>query len=181
MKVLAVLAEVDLMNSFIDKFDEAKKISSYSLFRWLVRIRMKMPVTIANRECYLVGFGTVIAGTTSAILPFRSVVDQYYGFKPPEEESDFKRIVINYGFFHIKYIDENSCEVTNCYNVDPKVPVLPIFLLNTFLKELGYYIMNDLRTQVEKAGEIYDERIKENKVFYDKLWNVLQESIIKEK
>jgi hypothetical protein len=82
-----------------------------------------------------------------------------------------------FGFFNIKCIDEETIEVINCYNVNPKVSVIPWFVLNTFLREISYYIMDDLKKQIENADfSIYEERIKKNKNFYDEMINIVNGS-----
>jgi hypothetical protein len=179
LKVLAILAEVDLMSKFMDRFDEIKKIEEYSLFRWLVRIKIRMPVTIANREILLVGFGTPIPDTQSCILPFRSISSNFYGMETPKEDPNYKRIEVNFGGFHIKYIDENNCELCNFYNVDPKIPLVPFFVVNTFIKELSYYVLYDIRSQLEAADEnIYKERMEDNKQFYEKIITTINSKVI---
>lgn len=173
LRVLAVLSEVDLMSRSVDHFEEIKRIQNYSIFRWLLRIGIKMPPTFTNREVYAIGFGTIVPDTNTIIMPFRSINDKYYGFVTPPEGPDYKRIEIIFGFFHIKYIDEEYCELSNCYNVDPKISIIPTFILNTFIKELSYYVLNDLRTQIENADPIYDERIKANPHYYGKAQSIL--------
>jgi hypothetical protein len=179
MKVLAVFAEIDLMT--VDKFEEIQKVEEYSLFRWLVRCRIKMPLTFSNREAIVVGFGTAIPDTRSVILPFRSLGNNYFGITPPPEDSKYTRFEINYAFYHIKYIDEQFCELTSCFNVDPKIPMIPWFVLNTFLKEIGYYVMRDLKQQVELTvnKDAYEERMQKKAKFYDKIWKTIQEHIDK--
>lgn len=181
IKILAILAEVDIMSKFVSRFDSICKLSEYSLFRWLVQIRLKMPVTITNREIVAMGFGCVDPQDHTIFMPFRSVTDEYYKFiELPQEDPNFLRIEIIFGFFRIKYIDEETVEVINCYNVDPKVPVIPWFLLNTFLREISYYIMEDLKTQIENVDfAIYEERIRENKKFYDQIINTIKQKIVK--
>jgi hypothetical protein len=179
IKVLSILAEVDLMSKFVDKFEEIKKLEEFSFFRWLVRIRIKMPMTFSNREIVAVGFGTCLPDTKACILPFRSLINNYFRIEGPEEDPNYKRIDMNFGFFHIKYIDENTCELANCYNVDPKIPVIPWFLLNTFIKELSYYIMNEIRQQIETADDkIYADRRDSNKEFYDHVWKTISKGVI---
>lgn len=178
LKLLVILAEVDLMSKFISRFESAVKLQEYSPFRWLVQARLKMPVTITNREVIILGFGCINPEDHTIFVPFRSVNKQYYSFIPlPNENPKFLRIEILFGFFNIKYIDEETVEVINCYNVDPKVSVIPWFILNTFLRKISYYIMEDLKKQIEKVDfKIYDERIAKNKEFYDKVIMTLKEN-----
>ena len=181
LKIIAILAEVDLMSKFVSRFDSITKLQEYSMFRWLVQIRLKMPVTITNREMIAMGFGCINPEDSTIFMPFCSVNQQHYDFlQVPSENKDFLRIEIIFGFFHIKYIDEETVEVINCYNVDPKVPVIPWFLLNTFLREISYYIMSDLKKQIEDVDfAIYEERISRNRKFYDNIIETLKEKIVK--
>lgn len=176
MKIVAILAEVDVLNKFVQRIDSIDKIEEISYFRWIVRIRMKMPITIDNREIVALGFGFVDPKDKTIYLPFRSInKDHYPYYKNPEEDPNYKRIDVNFGFFHLSIIDDSTIEVINCYNVDPKVPVIPWMILNTFLKEISYYIMSDLKKQMENADfSYYEERIKNNKDFYDKLFEAVK-------
>ena len=176
MKLLAILAEIDIMNKFVQRFDSMEKLDEMSLFRWIIRCRIKMPITIDNREVVVLGFGFVDPIDKTLYMPFRSLNDKHYEFyKNPEENPNYKRIDINYGFFHMKIIDDETIDVTNCYNLDPKVPVVPWIILNTFLKEISYYIMEDLKKQIECADfSLYEERIKNNPRFYDNLLEKLK-------
>lgn len=171
IKMFAILAEVDIMNQFIDRFESLEKYEEISHFRWTLRIRIKMPITIDNREMVVLGFGFVDPTDKSIYLPFRSITPDHYNFlKSPEENPNYKRIDMNFGFFNLKIIDDNTIECINCYNVDPKVPVIPWLILNTFLKEISYYIMDDLRKQIQNADyKLYEDRIKKNQKFYDHL------------
>ena len=177
VKMLAILAELDLMSKFSTKFEEIKKLQAYSIFRWLVRIRVKMPLTFSNRELILMGFGWINPEDNSVFVPFRSVNNDYYKHIPvPPEDGNYVRIDIIYGFINIKYIDAEHVEMITCYNVDPKVPVIPWFILNTFVKEISYYIMEDLKHQIEAVeNKVYDERIKNNPEFYNKVNEIIKD------
>jgi hypothetical protein len=172
VKLFAILAEVDLLNQFVERFDSVEKLEELTLFRWIIRIRIKMPLTFDNREVVVMGFGFVDPDDRTIYLPFRSInKDHYNHVNYPAEDNNYKRIEINYGFFHLKILDQETVEVINCYNVDPKVPVIPWIILNTFLKEISYYIMEDLKKQIQDAKfGIYEERIKKNQNFYDTLF-----------
>ncbi len=131
-----------------------------------------MPIMIDNRDLVLCGFGLVNPEERTIMIPFKSIEEPVYiCIKVPEESKKYKRIILNHGFFHIKYIDDNTYLLSNSYNVDPKVPVVPWFVLNTFTKEISYYIMDGIRSQIEntKNRDIYKKRILEKKDFYDKV------------
>jgi len=181
IKILAVLSEVDLISKFVSRIESITKLKEYSFCRWMVRICLNMPVTFTNREIIAMGFGYLDPKDNTILMPFRSVNDEYYKFlQPPAEDPNYVRIEIIFGFFRIKYIDEQTIEVINCYNVDPKVPVIPWFLLNTFIREISYYIMEDFKNQIENVDfSIYEERINKNRVFYDHLINSIKKNGLK--
>ncbi len=106
----------------------------------------------------------------SILLCFKSV-DSVLEQRVPEESKSYKRIELVYGFYHIQYISDSCYSITNCLNVDPKIPIVPWFILNTCIKESTYYIMDGLRNQInnKKAKEVYLGRIKEKEDFYEKL------------
>jgi len=173
IKMFAVLAEVDILGKFATQLESLEKLEELSLFRWVIRIRIKMPMTFDNREVVVLGFGFVDPSDKTIYLPFRSIDKNHYSdLICPEEQQNYKRIDINYGFFHLTIIDDKTVELINCYNVDPKVPVIPWVILNTFLKEISYYIMEDLKKQIENVEfGLYEDRIKKNQKFYDSLYN----------
>ena len=77
---------------------------------------------------------------------------------------------MNFGFYIAKYLDEDHAELFSCFNVDPKVSV-PWFLINTFTKDVGYYMMSDFRKIAEKEdfGKKYADRISKFSKDYDKI------------
>jgi hypothetical protein len=172
LTVLAVLAEIDLMKTFISRFEDLHFLAQITPFRMLIQNKLKMPITISNREIILTGFGIVNKKEQTVLIPLRSV-DHYLDNEIPAESHNYKRIIMNLGFFHLKFVNENQYIISNCYNVDPKVPVLPWFLLNVFIKEINYYILEGLKKQIEskdtKIRSIYEQRMEERKEFYSRV------------
>jgi hypothetical protein len=158
------------MPKFISQFEEISKINEITPFRWLIQIKIKMPLTFSNRELICCGTGIINKEDKSILLCFKSV-NSVLGVDVPEEKSSHKRIELVYGFYHIQYNSDNSYTITNCLNVDPKIPIIPWFILNKCIKESTYYIMDGLRNQInnKKAKEVYIQRIKEKEEFYQKL------------
>lgn len=172
MHILSVLAEVDLMKNFIDRFEDLSLFGSVSPFRMLVHSKIKMPIMIDNRDLVLCGFGMVNAEDKTIMMPFKSIEDKMYiDISVPEESKKYKRVKLSHGFFHLKYIDENTFLLSNSYNVDPKVPVVPWIVLNTLIKEISFYVLDGIRSQIEntKNREIYRKRVEQKKDFYEKI------------
>lgn len=174
LKIFAVLSEVDLMPKYISQFEEMSKLNEISPFRWLIQCKIKMPLTFSNRDLIVCGTGLINKEARSILLMFKSV-NSVLGEPVPEETSSHKRIELVYGFYHIQYEADDCYTVTNCLNVDPKIPMVPWFILNKCIKESTYYIIDGLRSQINnpKANEVYKERIKEKEEFYKKLQKYL--------
>jgi hypothetical protein len=171
MHILAVLAEMDLMKNFISRFEDIALLGNITPFRLLVHSKIKMPMMVANRDLILQGFGVVNEKEKTILIPCKSIAaHNYFDVDLPKENSSYKRIDLVVGFFHIKCIGENTYCLTNCYNVDPKVSVIPWFVINTVIKEINYYILEGLKKQIENGDkEIYEKRIQEKIKFYDKI------------
>lgn len=167
--ILAVLAELDLMKNFIKQFEDIIPLGNITPFRLLIHAKVAMPVTIAKRDLVLKGFSYIDKDNKSILIPIKSVHGgMQNGIDIPKEHSKYKRVDLIFGFFHIKYINEKSFCITNCYNVDPRVSVIPWFIINTVVKFINYYILIGLKKQIEggKNKELYTKRIEERKEFY---------------
>jgi len=177
LQLCSVLAEIEDMPKYIKRFHSLKKVCEVTPFRWMIKIRIKMPMFIDNREVVGAGFAIMNEESNSIILPFKSLNNQndYFGTQVPAEEKSFKRIDMKFGYMHIIPKDENSCEVSVAFNVDPKVPLIPWIILNKFIKEASYYIMLDFKNQIEKLDkETFLKKINEKKEFYTKVFTRLK-------
>lgn len=171
MTVLSVFAEIDLMDTFIDSFEKVDALKYYSNFRLLTWSRLKMPLSFQNREILAKGIGIAVPTEKSVMIAMESIVDkEYLGTLVPPETNNYTRIQLVYGFYLITYIDENTCELTLATNVDPKIQIIPWFILNAFLKEVAYYIVLNFKTRIENIDKsIYEKRREKRSEFYDKI------------
>ena len=174
LRVLSVYAELDLFK--LENLGEMAKLREFSDFRWLIRWRMKMPLTFKDRETIILGYGTVVPDSPAILITFRNAYDTEYAIGQQNVDQNYEKFEVKYGFYHIKYIDENNCLITSCYNIDPNMKIIPNFLLNVFLKEIGCEVMRSFKKQFEQNtdAEIYAKRMEENKHFYDKILNRLK-------
>lgn len=173
--MLAVFKEIDLLQKTISSFEELKVIKEITKTRWLARARIKMPLTVSNREVYILGYGIFLTHENMVMIPIYTPDDNQFTKELIPEKSDYTRIDMKFGYYCVKYIDETHCELFSCFNVDPKVSMIPWFVLNGFIKEFGYYFMRDFRkaAEDEKLIDLYKERIEKNKDFYNLIRNSL--------
>ena len=131
-----------------------------------------MPMFIDNRDLVLCGFGILDAEEKTIMMPFRSInAPTYIDVDVPKESSGYRRISISHGFFHLKFIKEETFLLSTSYNVDPKVSVIPWIMLNTILKEMSFYVLDGIKNQIEntKNRDVYKKRVEEKKNFYDRV------------
>lgn len=143
---LAGLYECDLMK--FASFKEMSKIDKISSIRYTLKCRIQMPVGFSDRETIILTIGTFIPNSKDIFIPFKSINNGYYGI--PKHKSNYEYFDIQYGFYYLKYIDENNCQLTNCYNLDPNISFIPQFILNQFMKSTIFNIMKDMKTQIDR-------------------------------
>jgi len=177
LELCSVLAEIEQMPQYITRFHSVKKICEVTPFRWMIAVKVKMPIFIDNRELVGAGFAIMLEDSNSIILPFKSVMNQPYYMKTkvPAEERSWKRIDMKFGFMHIVPKDEKTCDISIAFNVDPKVPLIPWVILNKFMKEASYYMTLEFRNKLEKLDkDTFLKKIYEKKDFYSKVFNRLK-------
>jgi hypothetical protein len=162
------------MKQFIDQYEDIIKVAEVSPFRWLMHCKLKMPITFSNRDLVCTGFGVINQEEKNILLTFKSV-DNFLNVNIPPESSDYKRIFLHFGYYKIQFLSENKYYLTCAFNYDPKIPVVPWFILNKFLKWVTYYIIDGLKKQLKdpRAKVIYQKRIEEKKEYYEMLKKAL--------
>jgi hypothetical protein len=99
-------------------------------------------------------------------------------FLIPEPEKGQVRAEMIMGGFILTPVTLNSTKVTACFNVDPKLPVIPYSFLNWFTNKLTYMLIKMLRQQCEKyfgpkakekGGNDYTKRIEANRRVYGEI------------
>ena len=158
--IIAMFRETDLLEQSVGQFEFLNVIKKISFSKWINQVGIEMPLTFTNREVVLLGLGLFYKKEKMFIIAFKSTNKNEYECCPDVDDKHC-RIDMNYGFYIAKYLDDETCELFTCFNVDPKVDV-PWFLINSFIKDIGYYMMNDFRKMVQddKFSEKYSERIK---------------------
>jgi hypothetical protein len=165
--IIAMFREVDLLEKSVSQFEFLTTLSQISFSKWICQVGIKMPLTFSNRDTVLLGLGLFDKKEKMFIIAFKSTnKDEFDDI--PDVDKNHCRIDMNYGFYIAKYLDDETCELFTCFNVDPKVDV-PWFMINAFTKDFGYYMMNDFRkmVSVDNFSETYSERIKKNQKDYD--------------
>jgi len=167
--LVAMFKEIDLLQESVGQFEFLRVIKELSFSKWIAHCGIKMPMTFSNRDMVLIGIALFDRVEKLFIISFKSTKKEFYDFIP-DCDNKHERIDMNFGFYIAKYIDDKTCELFTCFNVDPKVSV-PWFILNSITKDVGYYMMSDLRKicQGKDFAKKYQERIDKNPEAYNKI------------
>lgn len=176
LHIMTVLAELDLMKNFIKSIDSMDILGNITLFRFLLHSKISIPSPISNREMIGYGIGSIDKKNKSIMMPFKSICDgnkEYCSVPIPEVSTKYKRVYVEFGFFHIKVINDNECEITQCINTNPKVSFVPLFIINKILKEISYYMTAEFMKEIERSYqeniEMYNKRRIDKPEFYTKI------------
>lgn len=167
--LIAMFQETDLLEKSISQFEFVNVIEKVTFSKWLALVGIKMPMTFTNRDVALIGVALFDRKEKLFIIVFRSTDKSEYNLVPNCDDKH-ERIDMHFGFYIGKYLNETTCEIFSCFNVDPKVSV-PWFILNQITKDVGYYMMADFKKIVEADdfSKKYEERINQKKDDYEKI------------
>ena len=168
LRLVALFKELDLLVKNIDNYEEITLLKEASLTRWYTHAKIKMPLTIQNRDMILLGSGLFNKKEKILMILMKSPSK----FEYPEIPNELKthlRISMNFGFYFCKYIDNKTTELFTCFNINPKVQSIPWLIINNFIKNFGYYTLKDIRKTVENEEnqKEYVKRIIAEPKFYN--------------
>lgn len=143
-------------------------ISCPTPFRRLLRFRFDMPWPLTNREAVVSVVGIPVPYNRSALLVIRSVEgSRYLNFKIPDTSEGEVRIDINICCVNIVYKGPEDTHLSLIVRSDPKIAMLPQFLINFATKHVMYYMMDTIREKVRNyPGSEYERRVRQNPEYY---------------
>lgn len=167
LKIAAVLKEFEVLSQNIKSFESVQVLKKFSPVRWYTHSKMKMTV-IEDRDSINLAFGMLNKKEKMLMIFLRSInEDEYEDY--PKADSKYTRIKMNFGYYFMKYIDENTTELFACFNTNPNVSTVPTFIINNLSKDFTYDLVNDFKNAAESKenNEKYREKINLDKEFYD--------------
>jgi len=178
--IIAHFREVDLQGQ--EEIDVIK-LKNFSTFRNFYRSRIGMKgIDGGNVEFITYAFGAPIPGQNSIIICMKSTTKDFLKDHLPPEDWKYKRMICNYGFINVKYVDENTSLVSNCYNIDPDILIMPAFIINAIMRGFSARILCEAIARFGKSvHDPYEKRMEEKKDEYDKLWVMFQAANPKKK
>eukprot|EP00475_Leptophrys_vorax_P012256 TRINITY_DN18670_c0_g2_i1.p1 TRINITY_DN18670_c0_g2~~TRINITY_DN18670_c0_g2_i1.p1 ORF type:complete len:265 (-),score=84.72 TRINITY_DN18670_c0_g2_i1:65-859(-) len=163
--LIAVVYEVDLYGNWMPRLKYARELALLSKFQKIVQLEINSVWPIANRDSVIEGFGVDFTQEDALLVVIQSVGD-YVQVEVPEPEESVVRATLNIGAFYIKYISEEETQIYMILNFDPKLPVIPDWVLNFATGQVLQWIFYFM----EKAAKFddsspYAEKIRTNPVY----------------
>jgi hypothetical protein len=174
LKLAAVFWEFDLLSQNLSTFEDIKLLKSDYAQKVYTHCKIKVPL-IQNRDLVISGLGAFNKKEKMLQVMFKEPTKQESEEFPKENSKTHTRMIINFGFYFCKYIDENTTELFTCFNSNPRIPAIPWIILNPLIKEFAYRFNDDFRKVCECSNidTLYGDRIKKNKDFYNRVRNGL--------
>mmetsp|Transcript_19528 Transcript_19528/g.35709 ORF Transcript_19528/g.35709 Transcript_19528/m.35709 type:complete len:282 (-) Transcript_19528:1212-2057(-) len=173
--LIALFSEVDLLSQWVSVVKSADVICMPTPYRRLLRFRFDMPWPVTDREAVVSVVGIPVPYNRSALLVIRSVDgSNYLSFPIPDTSEGDVRIDINICCVNIVYNGPEETHLSLIVRSDPKIAMLPKFLINFATKHVMYYLMDTIREKVKNyAGSEYERRVMQNPQYYTTFHNKL--------
>eukprot|EP01091_Cochliopodium_minus_P003876 TRINITY_DN13829_c0_g1_i1.p1 TRINITY_DN13829_c0_g1~~TRINITY_DN13829_c0_g1_i1.p1 ORF type:complete len:335 (+),score=89.36 TRINITY_DN13829_c0_g1_i1:2-1006(+) len=165
--LLSVANELDLWCKFIPRLEKSDIIKEVSKFSKVVYVKMGLPV-ISDREAYLIGYGVDLLEHDCILIIARDVTPAEMEKVPPPSGNDV-RLEVAFAAFLFQPLKENVTRFQFFGNADPKLSIIPYWLINWGVKTMAPYFFDIFKKQSTNLPEIYHKRIEENQFLYGDL------------
>jgi hypothetical protein len=127
-----------------------------------------MPWPLTDREAVVSVVCIPVPYNRSLLLVIRSVEgSRYLGYSVPGPGEGEVRIDINICCLNIVYNGPGDTHLSLIVRSDPKIAMMPKFLINFATKHVMYYLMDTIREKVRNyAGSEYQRRVMQNAQYY---------------
>jgi len=151
--IMMLMSEADLLPSWMPPFLglEVRRLAQPGRFRQLVYMKIWMPWPIKDREMVFDAMGCDVLEAYGGILVVvRSFdaerdSDLYGNVHVPEVTSDRVRIDITLAGVFVQGGPGHDCKLSNVVNVNLKLPVVPVSLINYLTRKMVWHALKAFR------------------------------------
>jgi hypothetical protein len=163
--LVAVIYEVDLYHKWMPRLGFARELGSRSKFEKLVHLELEGVWPVSSRDCLLEGFGVDLLDRDALMVVLQSVPQDV----PPRAGA--VRSVLHIGGFYIQYAGEHETMLEMVFNFDPRMSVLPSWLLNFVTGHILELVFGYMEEACRDA--VYEDRVKSNGAVYEHVSRIL--------
>ena len=145
-----------------------------SRFEKIVQLEYEVPF-ISNRDVVLEAFGVHCVEEQALLIGLQSIDEHPFVELPP---NDGKKVrgQMNVSGYYIEPVSDNETRVTMLMNFDPKLPVLPPWLMNVATGKILQWFFYYMEKAAEfDANSIYHERVQGDPEVYEHVKNTIAE------
>ncbi len=155
---MAMLNEIDNFKEWVPTVVKSDILKEISEDRKVVYMERELPPPFAHRELFIHVSRTFLKEKKGVLYMMRSLTDETAGelgmMLPPENEEEKVRAQMVKGFMYIEAIDKNSCMFHQYLNMNPKMKLMPDWLLNFSVKNVLYILINKLQNKEAFKNEV---------------------------
>ncbi len=170
LAVVSVIQENDLWTSWFPRLSHSATVEEKSRFHKVVHVRAHGVGPVAARDIYMDGRGYDLLQKANAVVILAREMEN----SPPPAPGTVRLKLIAGGAILVP-VSKNVTDVVLIACADPKLPVIPFWLLNFVTKQLAGHFFQLLRERSVNLPDVYKERIKENRRVYGEVEKRLAE------
>jgi len=177
LPTLALFSETDLLGTWLTMLENAQDLGTPSRFRRILQYKAGMPWPVKNREAVMRALGVPDIDSASALIIMKSIHSRTtLGVEIPAQDEHHVRIDLKLACLNIAYLGPNSTHVSFIAHMDPKLKLVPQFIVNFVTKHILYYFLKEVRSKsMEYPGSIFEERVKQKPDYYQELLNTIHQ------
>lgn len=156
----SVLMELDMYNEWFPFCNHAEELGSVSRFHKLSRFAIKVPWPLADREVAIGGYGADFLESNIIVIRAVSLSETEpmpNGAPAPSILKNNVRADLKVGGFVLEAISKSETKLSFIMNVDPKIPNIPIAVLNWVSGKMIWVLLYSIS---KAAGRAVDPNSK---------------------
>lgn len=174
--ILVLLAEPDMLTKWLPMLSDVKIVGEPTKYRRILNYKFNLPWPVSDREASILGRGVPLVDSKGLVIIMKTLEESYLGIDIPATSPDSIKITVHLSCIYIQYSEENKCSITLIIRSDPKIPLIPQWLINYGSKHVAHIFIQSLRENAcNFSGSDFEERVKARPEFYDDIRKKLED------
>jgi hypothetical protein len=174
--ILVLLAEPDMLPKWLPMLSDVKILGEPTKYRRILNYKFNLPWPVSDREASVLGRGMPLIDSRGLVIMLKTVESNYLGTDIPAASEGSVKVDISLSCIYIQYSQENKCSISLIIRSDPKLPLIPQWLINYGTKQVTHIFLKNLREYATKfAGSEFEDRVKARPEFYNDIRKKLED------
>jgi hypothetical protein len=174
-RIVAIIYEISLFPTWFPFCKAATDLRTVSRFHKLCTLTIGTPWPFGDRFLVLDGYGVDVSENNQLIVNVKSIESSPVMELPPTPSGAVK-VIMHFGGFLLEPVTRKRSKISFIVNVDPKISVVPMQLINWMSGQLIHVILNRMREAVNFGPDSeYAQRVQSNPAVYDYIKSRLED------